>query len=157
MSPLEFHPLTPERWRVLETLFGERGACGGCWCMWWRVKRSQFTKQKGSGNKKAFRKIVSAGEPPGLLACAGGQPIAWCAVAPRETFPVLERSRTLKRIDEAAVWGVVCFFVAGPFRPQGVSVKLLKTAVQYAGKRGARIVEGYPAEARKGSMPEAFA
>jgi len=28
-SKLEFHPLTPERWRDFEALFGERGACGG--------------------------------------------------------------------------------------------------------------------------------
>jgi hypothetical protein len=34
---LAFHPLTPERWHDLEQLFGTRGACGGCWCMWWRV------------------------------------------------------------------------------------------------------------------------
>ena len=26
-------PLTPDRWDDFETLFGERGACGGCWCM----------------------------------------------------------------------------------------------------------------------------
>lgn len=31
----EFHPLTPGRRDDLETLFGSRGACGGCWCMWW--------------------------------------------------------------------------------------------------------------------------
>lgn len=24
-------------WPVILRLFGERGACGGCWCMWWRV------------------------------------------------------------------------------------------------------------------------
>lgn len=26
-------PATRERWSDLERLFGERGACGGCWCM----------------------------------------------------------------------------------------------------------------------------
>jgi hypothetical protein len=30
---LEFHELTSERWGDLEALFGERGACGGCWCV----------------------------------------------------------------------------------------------------------------------------
>jgi hypothetical protein len=29
-------------WIDLEKLFGAHGACGGCWCMWWRLKRSVF-------------------------------------------------------------------------------------------------------------------
>jgi len=158
LSPvLEFHPLTPERWKDLEALFGQRGACGGCWCMWWRLKRSQFEKQKGQENKKTFKKIVDSGEIPGLLAFANGQPIAWCSVAPRETYPVLERSRILKRIDDKAVWSVVCFFVAKPFRHKGVTLKLLKAAVKYAKECNARIIEGYPVEPKKTSMPDVFA
>lgn len=157
LPTLEFHPLTPERWQELEALFGERGACGGCWCMWWRVKRSQFEKQKGEENRKAFKKIVESGEIPGLLAYAEGQPIAWCSVAPRENFPVLGRSRTLKRVDDEPVWSVVCFFVAKPFRRRGVTIELLKAAVAYARGQGARIVEGYPVEPKKPNMPAPFA
>ena len=157
LSILEFHLLTPERWKDLEVLFGERGACGGCWCMWWRLKRSQFEKQKGQENKKNFRKIVNSGEIPGLLAYANGQPIAWCSIAPREMYSVLERSRILKRIDDEPVWSVVCFFVAKPFRHKGVTLKLLKAAVKYAMECKAGIVEGYPVEPKKTSMPDAFA
>ena len=139
------------------TVFGERGACGGCWCMWWRLKRSQFEKQKGQENKKNFRKIVNSGEIPGLLAYANDQPIAWCSIAPRETYSVLERSRIFKRIDDEPVWSVVCFFVAKSFRRKGVTVKLLKAAVKYAMECKARIVEGYPVEPKKTSIPDAFA
>jgi len=157
LPALEFHPLTPERWKDLEALFGERGACGGCWCMWWRLKRSQFEKQKGEGNRRALKKIVDSGEVPGLLAYAGGQPVAWCSVAPRETYSVLERSQTLKRIDDQPVWSVVCFFVAKPFRGKGVTVKLLRATVEYVKEQGARIIEGYPVEPKKTRMPDAFA
>ena len=48
---LDFKPLTVALWSDLEELFGPRGACGGCWCMFWRLKRSEFEKQKGEGNK----------------------------------------------------------------------------------------------------------
>ena len=154
---LEFHPLTPERWKDLEALFGVRGACGGCWCMWWRLKRSQFEKQKGQENKKNFRKIINSGEIPGILAYVNSQPIAWCSVAPREAYPVLERSRILKRIDDEPVWSVVCFFVAKLFRRKEVTVKLLKAAVKYAKECKAGIVEGYPVEPKKTSMPDVFA
>ena len=154
---LEFHLLTPERWKDLEKLFGERGACGGCWCMWWRLKRSQFEKQKGEENRKAFREIINSGEIPGLLAYTNSQPIAWCSIAPRETYPVLERSRILKRIDDEPVWSVVCFFVSKSFRHREVSVKLLKAAVKYAKEHNAKIVEGYPVETKKTNMPDVFA
>ena len=157
IADLEFHPLTTERWDDLETLFGERGACGGCWCMWWRIKRSQFEKQKGEGNKKALKKIVESGKIPGILAYVNDQPIAWCSVAPRETYPVLERSRTLKRVDDKPVWSVVCFFVAKPYRRKGVTVKLLRAAIKYVGEQGGKIVEGYPVEPKKGQMPDVFA
>jgi len=154
---LEFHLLTPERWKDLEKLFGERGACGGCWCMWWRLKRSQFEKQKGEENRKAFREIINSGEIPGLLAYTNSQPIAWCSIAPREIYPVLERSRILKRIDDEPVWSVVCFFVSKSFRHREVSVKLLKAAVKYAKEHNAKIVEGYPVETKKTNMPDVFA
>jgi GNAT superfamily N-acetyltransferase len=157
MSDLEFHPLVVERWTDFEKLFGNRGACGGCWCMWWRLKRSEFERQKGEGNRKAMKKIVDSGEVPGLLAYASGQAVAWCAVAPRETYPLLERSRTLKRVDDKPVWSIVCFFVAKPFRGKGITLKLLRAAIEYVGKQGGRIVEGYPVEPKGGRMPEAFA
>ena len=154
MRGLEFHPLTPARWGDLEELFGPRGACGGCWCMWWRLARPEWTKGKGEPNKQAFRKIVNAGMPPGILAYAEGKAVGWCAVGPRETYPVLGRSRTLRPVDDRAVWSVTCFFVARPFRRKGVTEKLLRAAVKYARSCGAKIVEGYPVE---GAVADAFA
>jgi GNAT superfamily N-acetyltransferase len=156
-SEVTVHPLTPRRWDDVERLFGERGACAGCWCMWWRLKRSDLERQKGEGNRRAFRRIVESGEAPGLLAYMGGEPIAWCAVAPRERYPTLERSRTLGRVDDRPVWSVTCFFVARPFRRQGITVRLLQAAVEFARRRGARIVEGYPVAPKSGTMPGAFA
>lgn len=154
---LEIHPLTPGRWRDLETLFGERGACGGCWCMWWRLRRSVFDKLKGNGNRRAMQKLVDSGEVPGLLAYDHGRPIGWCSVAPREAFPVLDRSRVLKRVDDQPVWSVVCMFVAKPYRRKGVTVQLLRAASDYAAGHGAGIVEGYPVEPKKEKMPDVFA
>lgn len=153
LPDLTFHPLTAERWQDLATLFGERGAYSGCWCMWWRLTRSQFERQKGEGNRQALEQIVAGGDVPGLLAYAGGQPAAWCAVAPRERYPALERSRTLKRIDDAPVWSIVCFFVAKPFRHRGLTAALLRAAVAYAAEHGAQIVEGYPIEPENPDVP----
>jgi GNAT superfamily N-acetyltransferase len=156
-SHVEFHPLIPGRWVDFETLFGPRGACAGCWCMWWRLRRSEWTAGKGSGNRKAMQRIVKSGEVPGILAYADGRPVGWCSIGPRENFGALGRSRILKPIDEEPVWSVVCFYVTAPYRRRGITVALLKAAVAYAHARGARIVEGYPVEPKKGSMPDVFA
>jgi GNAT superfamily N-acetyltransferase len=143
----EILPLTAARWRELEALFGPRGACGGCWCMWWRVPRAQWQRQKGEGNRKAFRRIVEAGAVSGLLAYAEGRPVGWCAIAPRSDYPALARSRLLKPVDDRPVWSVTCFFVSRPWRRRGVSSALLDAAVDFARTNGARIIEGYPVDA----------
>jgi len=154
---LAVQPLTSKNWADFEKLFGPRGACAGCWCMWWRRTQSEFEKNKGDANKQAMRRIVSAGQTPGLIGYLGGEPVAWCALAPRETYVRLGRSRVLAPVDEAPVWSVVCFFVARAHRRSGIGVALLKEAVRYAGSRRARIVEGYPVEPKKDAMPDAFA
>ncbi|OGC85109.1 MAG: hypothetical protein A2W07_00845 [candidate division Zixibacteria bacterium RBG_16_43_9] len=157
LSDLEFHQVTSKRWKDLENLFGERGACAGCWCMFWRLSRADWEKQGGEKNRKALKKIIDSGEIPGILAYAGGKPVGWCSIAPRERFVRLENSRVLKRVDEKSAWSVVCFFVTKTARKKGVTVELLKSAIGYAKKKGAKIVEGYPVEPKKGKMPDVFA
>ncbi|MFQ5710603.1 MAG: GNAT family N-acetyltransferase [Candidatus Geothermarchaeales archaeon] len=49
------------------------------------------------------------------------------------------------------------FFVAKPFRRKGVTVKLLRAAVEYAREHGVRIVVRYPVEPKKTRMPDVFA
>ncbi len=121
-----------------------------------RVPRSIFIRSQGDGNKRAFKRIVRAGEEPGILAYSGKTPVGWCALAPREVFKRLEKSRVLKPVDDAPVWSVVCFFVARPYRRTGISVRLLEAAVAYAKRRGARIVEGYPFDYESKKTPDAF-
>jgi GNAT superfamily N-acetyltransferase len=152
---LKLFPLTAERCDDFEKLFGSNGACGGCWCMWWRLKRSQYEKQKGAGNKKSIKKIVNSGIVPGILAYYGENPIGWCAIEPRESYSLLENSRVLKRIDSEKVWSVVCFFVDKKYRRKGVTEKLLEAALKHAKKYKAKIVEGYPVDSEK--TPTAFA
>jgi GNAT superfamily N-acetyltransferase len=156
-AKLECHPLTPDRWADFETLFGERGACGGCWCMVWRLARKDYERNKGAGNRAAMRKLVRDGVEPGILGYLDDEPVGWCAIAPREQYPALERSRVLKKVDDAPVWSISCFFVRKDCRKRGVSVALLREAVEFARAKGATIVEGYPVEPKKDEVPAVFA
>ena len=149
-------PLTPDRWADFETLVGERGACGGCWCTFWRQPRSAFNENKGLGNRRIMLGIVNDG-PPGILGYLGGEPVAWCAVAPREDYPALGRSRILQPVDDKPVWSVSCLFVRKDQRMKGLSVRLLRAAVEHVKSQGGTVVEGYPVEPKTDAMPAAFA
>lgn len=125
--------------------------------MYWRQTHAEYEKKKGAANRRALKKLVTSGPPPGLIAYANGKPAGWCALAPREAYSTLERSRVLAPIDDARVWSVPCFFVARPFRRTGMTSQLLRAATEYAAKKGAKILEGYPVEPKKGSIPDVFA
>jgi len=146
MLSLEFQPLTPERWPDLVALFDHHGNPGYCWCMTWRLTSTQYQQLDSVGRRNALESLVKAGTPTGILAYQDGEPIGWCSIAPRETYPRLEKSKILKRLDAAPVWSVVCFFVKRSMQGQGVSLHLLRAAVEYACSQGARIIEGYPVE-----------
>lgn len=151
------HPLTADRWPDLEALFGPRGAYGGCWCMFFRLPRVAWSAGCGDGNKAAFRRLVRRGAEPGLLAYDGATPVGWCAIAPREEYGGLARSRILKPVDDRPVWSVTCFFVARAARRKGVTVALLKGAARFVAQKGGSWLEGYPAEPATGAWPDAYA
>jgi GNAT superfamily N-acetyltransferase len=158
---LEIRPLTPARWRDLEALFGERGACGGCWCMFWRFAgaRTEWKKELGAGNKRAFKRLVEAGRVRGCLAFSGRQPVGWVSVGPKREFAYFRRSRSIPASDDARDWCVSCFYVPAAWRGKGVASALLAAAVDLASRSGARSIEGYPLIPKKpGELaPAAFA
>lgn len=153
---IEIHPLTPDRWKDLVTLFGPKGAQEGCWCMWWRQTAKEWKENKGGNNRRAMEVKVMAGEEPGLIAYADGEPAGWVSLGPRDSFVRMETSRILKPVDNLPVWSIVCFFVARDQRKKGLSVKLLKAAAEYAKEHGATVLEGYPTEPEDGKAVDIF-
>lgn len=157
---LRVAPLTPERWADVEALFGEKGACAGCWCMFWRLDEGErFDDVKGPKAKRRFKALVTRGEAQGLLAYADGEPVGWLAHGPRRDFQKLDRAPSLACDDADAVHSVPCFFIKAGFRKQGVATALLNAAVLAAKKAGATTLEGYPvkASAPGRAIPAAFA
>ncbi len=122
--------------------------------MWWRVTSSEFEKNKGDGNREEIMKLVQSGRVPGIIAYLGDEPAGWCSIAPREEFPRLNRSPTLKPVDDTRVWSVVCFFINRRYRRMGLSEELLRAALVYAREQAAGVVEGYPVETEKSRYPD---
>jgi predicted GNAT family acetyltransferase len=157
---LSVRALTAQDWPIIESLFGPNGACGGCWCMLWRLPQggAYYAARKGAPNRRAFRALVRAGRVYGALAFDGEQPVGWCAVGPKQDFPYFARSRVLNMPSPDATWSVTCFFVKSRWRGRGVAGPLLAGAVAVARARGAAVVEGYPVvPAGSGQIPGPWA
>jgi GNAT superfamily N-acetyltransferase len=154
-TELSFKPLKRNLWTDFEELFGPRGACGGCWCMFWKLRGKAFDEAKGYETRQMHKSIIDTGTATGLLAYLHGEIVGWVAVEPRAAYPKLAHSRVLKAVDDQPVWSVTCFYVAKRFRRMGITVELLKAAVEHVKNLGGKIVEGYPVETNK-DMPAPF-
>jgi GNAT superfamily N-acetyltransferase len=143
---VEIRPATRSRWKDLVRLFGPNGADANCWCMWWRMRSAEFDRATPRSKRDALRRLVTDGRAPGLLAYRDGEPVGWVSVAPRQEYGRLERSPTLKRVDDTPVWSIVCFYVDRRHRGDGVARALLRGAVDHATRGGATAVEAYPVD-----------
>ncbi len=144
---MEIHPVAPERWEDLATLFGSNGAYSNCWCTWWLLTGKEFASARPEERRAALAELVHSGAEPGLLAYQEGRPVGWCAVGPRTRFTRMmsQRSRVYRPVgDPEANWVINCFFIARKERGKGIASALLKEAVRFAFSRGASTIDGYP-------------
>jgi len=145
-------PATPERWLDVEAIFASRGCslARGCWCMFYRHSGRSPVLPTGTSraqaNRAELKSLVDERKFPGLIGYRGGVPVGWVSVAPREEFAKLKRSRIMKPVDDKPVWSVICFVVPSAYRGQGVAHALLRGAIAYARKNGARLIEAYPVD-----------
>ena len=147
---LRFEPVTDERWGDFETLFGPQGAFYNCWCVALRLPHAVRTKMGPEERKGHIRRRIAAGPPPGILAYAEGEPVAWIQVGPRHDVPQFNFPRTVSRpLDEQeardpGIWAVSCFFLKPKLRGKGLSHRMLEGAVAHARHGGARYLDACP-------------
>ncbi len=134
-------PVDKTTWSDFERLFKSKGAPSYCWCMAWRMTKEELKNNTSPSRKKFIKKRVQTETPIGLLAYVEDVAIAWCSVAPRETYQRLGGKEDLDK-----VWSIACFFIKREFRNQGLVDQLIENAKKYAKKNGAKYVEAYPVE-----------
>jgi GNAT superfamily N-acetyltransferase len=134
-------PVDKDNWHDFETLFESKGGPSYCWCMAWRMTAEELKNNTSSKRKEYIRQRVWDGVPIGILAYQNGDAIAWCSIAPRETYRRLGGDETLEN-----VWSIACFYIKKEFRDKGLLDILIEKAKDYAKENGAKHVEAYPVE-----------
>lgn len=145
----------------LDLVFGARGEPGHCRCQWFKSSRSEWRALPVDERAERLRSQTRCGDPDavattGLIAYLDGEPVGWCAVEPRTRYPRLASTRVPwsgrdEDMADDGVWAVTCFVVRTGFRRRGISRALAGAAVDFARRRGARAIEGYPMQAEPGS------
>jgi len=149
--------LEPRLWPQLETLFGKNGACGGCWCWWWRLAGvERWADVKGEVAHERLRQLVQSGSVHGVLAFDGETPVGWCSFEPRASLPRLERSPRFRDRPAEGVWFVGCFFIQRGWRRRRLAEFLLEHAIVVMEREGARAVEAVPTATHGRPQADAF-
>jgi GNAT superfamily N-acetyltransferase len=147
---ISVRPATPDRWDDVADLFTRPGPRGGtpqtdgCWCQFWRVRGKAYWEGHGAAHRAELEREIRSGSEPGLVAYLNGTAVGWCRVGPRESYDRLEHARKLARVDEAAAWAAVCFYVDPGAKRGGVAAALLDAARERASAHRAEAIEGYP-------------
>lgn len=149
------YPLTPERWDDLVDLFGpERGAQGGCWCVWPMLRGVDFKAMDKDVRKAMFKARVDRSDrpAPGLLCYEDDRAVGWVAVGPRPAYTRWQISKAQRPLEGEgqpavdAIWAIACFFIRTSHRKKGVMHYLADAARDFAAKNGAGFLEACPIE-----------
>jgi GNAT superfamily N-acetyltransferase len=155
MRPVK--PLSSESWPDFVELMGENGrGCGGCWCTWWRMSRSDWNGCSRPQRQDFLKRVVDAGEPVGLMLYRSVGPVGWCAVAPRTAYPTMANSSVSYPIDALDSWCISCLFVRPGWRRQGLMEVLIRAGADYAFAMGAPAVDGFPQKSGRTGFVERF-
>lgn len=143
MKPVKINckPVDAKTWKDLVDLFESKGGPHNCWCMVWRNMKEGASRSDKVAKKASLKKYITNKTPIGLLGYLGKEAIAWCSIAPRESFRELSGDESL-----TDVWSLVCFYIKREFRHQNITSNLIKAALKYAKLKGAKYVEAYPVD-----------
>jgi GNAT superfamily N-acetyltransferase len=158
---LRIVPANEASWEDLLAVFGAADA-GRCRCQRFKVAGWIWRDSTQEQRTAMLRAQTACGEPgaaatSGLVAYVDGDPAGWVAVEPRTAYPKLRGSRIPwsgrhEDKDDPDVWAVTCFVVRKGYRGRGLTYPLALATVDFARRRGARALEGYPMIADPGKV-----
>jgi len=144
---LTFKEVDSERFADLARLFESKGGPKYCWCMAWRRAADGGRPTNNAARKRALKLYVDNGTPIGILGYADDEPVAWCSIAPRESYHnIADVEDEEQEEPRAKVWSLACFFIKRQYRSQGVMPKIIAAAIACAKRHRAQVIEAYPVD-----------
>lgn len=147
-------PANEASWDDLVAVFGTADYPAHCQCQRFKVVGWIWRDSTQEERTAMLRGQTACGRPDaattsGLVAYVDGEPAGWVAVEPRPAYPKLRTSRVPwtgrhEDKDDEGVWAVTCFAVRKGYRGRGLTYPLAAATVDFARRRGARALEGYP-------------
>jgi len=150
---LRIVPANEASWEDLQKIFAARDP-HRCQCQRFKIPGWIWRDSTHPQRLAMFEEETACGEPDaadttGLVAYLAGEPAGWVAVQPRTLYPKLRTLRVPwtdreEDKDDDGVWAVTCFAVRKGYRGRGLTYPLARATVDFARRRGARALEGYP-------------
>lgn len=144
---------TSARWDDVQHALTGGGDGASCQCIWPMLSNKEWNETTTPQRTEMLRDEIQAGPPPGLIAYIDGEAAGWIRIGPRTLQQRVPRTRMIaaastEPLDDESVWAVTCFVVRREHRGSGITLELLRAAVDLARRSGARLVEGYPVDTR---------
>jgi len=147
-------PANEAPWEDLNAVFGTADYASRCRCqrlkvLGWIWRDSTLDERIAMQQTQTACGEADSAVTSGLVAYLGDVPAGWVAVEPRLAYPKLRTSRVPwtgrgEDKDDDTVWAVTCFVVRTGYRGRGLMYLLARATVDFARRRGARAIEGYP-------------
>lgn len=144
INGFRYREVDSESWADFAALFEERGGPKSCWCMIWRASAEEARHRDGASRRVQIKSRVDQGIPIGLIGYLDERPVAWCSIAPRETYRPL--GGPASGHPEESVWSLACLFVKRQYRGRGLAMQMIEGALAHAKANGATAVEAYPVD-----------
>lgn len=156
MSTTTIEPATISRWNDVQHALSGGGDGRSCQCIWPMVRNRQWETTTLDERRELLRTEIASGHPPALIAYVDGEAAGWIRVGSRSAQQRIVHTRAIAAatqhpLDDVSAWAVTCFVVRREHRGQGLNAALLASAVEYARRGRARVIEGYPVDTSTGS------
>jgi GNAT superfamily N-acetyltransferase len=133
----------PSHRAAFSALHSDANDAAWCQCVAWWVPTWDGWGERGADDNSSLREeLFERGEYDGYLAYAGGTPVGWCQVGPRDRLDKLVRQFGLA--PDPGTWAITCFLIRPASRGRGVARALLAVVLDDLPGREARRVEAFP-------------
>jgi GNAT superfamily N-acetyltransferase len=151
MATITTEVATNARWDDVQHALTGGGDGASCQCIWPMLSNKEWNETTTPQRTEMLRDEIDAGPPPGLIAYVDGDAAGWIRIGPRTKQQRVPRTRMIaaasaEPFDDESVWAVTCFVVRREHRGSGLNLELLRAAVDFARRSGARLIEGYPVD-----------